>query len=98
MPLTWRPTKLTAATRTDDIWFADASVGWAVNADGNILKTADGGESWVRQGHFAENYLRCIAFSDPDTGWVGTLEPAPRLIATRDGGASWSSVGNLPAT
>ncbi|MFA6153123.1 YCF48-related protein [Mesorhizobium sp.] len=98
MPLTWRPTKLTAASRTDDIWFADGSVGWAVNADGNILKTVDGGESWVRKAHFADNYLRCMAFSDPRTGWVGTMERTPRLIVTRDGGESWAPVGNLPAT
>jgi hypothetical protein len=28
-----------ASSRTDDIWFLDENVGWAVNSNGQILKT-----------------------------------------------------------
>ncbi|UVK35733.1 hypothetical protein LHFGNBLO_006597 (plasmid) [Mesorhizobium sp. AR10] len=94
---TWRPTSLPVARRTDDIWFVDAAVGWAVNADGYIMKTSDGGASWIRQAHLAGSYLRCIAFADADTGWVGTLHGPHRLYVTRNGGADWVHVENLPA-
>ena len=44
---TWRRTNApTASSRTDDIWFIDPRVGWAVNSDGNIIKTEDGGGTW----------------------------------------------------
>ena len=42
-------------------------------------------------------YLRCVAFADADTGWVGTLTPARRLFHTTDGGANWTNVTGLPA-
>jgi photosystem II stability/assembly factor-like uncharacterized protein len=94
--LRWRPTSAPASSsRTDDIWFVDPNVGWAVNSNGQILKTSDGGESWQQQLQ-APVYLRCIGFADGNVGWAGTLTPTRRLFATRDGGATWSDVANLP--
>ncbi|MDX1053368.1 hypothetical protein GOL41_27020 [Sinorhizobium medicae] len=95
---TWRPTNApTASRRTDDIWFHDDLVGWAVNSNGNIIKTSDGGKSWVTQAHFEETYLRCVGFADEKIGWVGTFNPNMRLIGTQDGGQTWRNVENLPA-
>ena len=45
--LTWRATNAPpASSRTDDIWFSSARLGWAVNSNGQILRTSDGGDSW----------------------------------------------------
>jgi photosystem II stability/assembly factor-like uncharacterized protein len=97
-PLTWRPTNAPlASSRTDDIWFLDPSTGWAVNSNGHILMTADGGASWTKQ--FSANvYLRCVGFANRDKGWVGTLSSAQRLFHTEDGGTTWKRVDNLPST
>ncbi len=100
--LTWRPTVARTARRYDDIWFVTTEVGWAVNSDGHILKTTDGGASWEQQFHVtAENganvWLRCIGFATENRGWVGTTAGANRLYDTLDGGATWSPVTNLPA-
>jgi len=93
----WRPTGApTASSRTDDIWFLDENVGWAVNSNGQILKTEDGGENWIQQAHFSRAYLRCVAFANARVGWVGTLTPPDRLFRTRDGGTNWEPVTNLP--
>jgi len=96
----WRPTNAPGRRdpgyRTDDVFFVDANTGWAVNADGNVIKTADGGDSWAEQAHFDDAYLRSVGFADKKTGWVGTLTETLRLLHTNDGGASWQSV-NLPA-
>jgi len=91
-----------ASSRTDDIWFADPRRGWAVNSNGHILHTADGGTTWQRQlSAGGTAYLRCIGFVDDRRGWVGVLEdPARRLFETSDGGATWSvveAVAQLPA-
>jgi photosystem II stability/assembly factor-like uncharacterized protein len=46
--LLWRKTNAPIfSSRTDDIWFATTEVGWAVNSNGQILKTEDGGNNWV---------------------------------------------------
>ena len=84
-----------ASSRTDDIWFVDARVGWAVNSNGHILKTTDAGASWTRQ--FAAGvYLRCVGFANERVGWVGTLAANRLLFHTADGGATWRQVTGLP--
>ncbi len=95
--LAWHPTNAPpASSRTDDIWFLSRQLGWAVNSNGQILQTRDGGESWEEQFHDEEVYFRCVGFASESRGWAGTLMPAKRLLETRDGGATWNLVGNLP--
>jgi photosystem II stability/assembly factor-like uncharacterized protein len=98
-PLAWRPTNApVASSRTDDVWFVDPLTGWAVNSDGSIIKTTDGGESWTVQHSAPAVYLRCVGFANANAGWVGTLSPARRLLQTSDGGTSWRRVAPLPAS
>jgi photosystem II stability/assembly factor-like uncharacterized protein len=92
----------TASSRTDDIWFVDPMIGWAVNSDGKILKTTDGGISWQQQFQtpIVRNrpiYLRSVGFANPLNGWVGTVSEQQRLYHTTDGGATWTIAANLPA-
>jgi photosystem II stability/assembly factor-like uncharacterized protein len=96
--LRWRalPNAPRASSRTDDIWFVDARRGWAVNSNGHILHTADGGETWERQASILRAYLRCVGFVDERRGWVGTLDARQRLLHTADGGATWTTVTGLP--
>ena len=92
----WRRTNApVASSRTDDIWFVDENTGWAVNSNGQILKTTDGGASWREQLN-SDAYMRCIAFANPSVGWAGTVSFEDRLFATRNGGDTWSKVTNLP--
>ena len=92
----WRPTTApTATSRYDDIWFNDEQSGWAVNSNGQILHTADGGGSWDQQLHDPPVYMRTVAFASPDHGWVGTLTQGKVLFETFDSGTHWKAV-NLP--
>lgn len=94
---TWRPTNAPeASSRTDDIWFTDATSGWLVNSNGQIMHTDDGGDTWQEQFHDANVYLRCAGFASKKVGWVGTLTAAKRLYQTKNGGKSWTLVSNLP--
>src|SRR4051812_722168 len=96
--LLWSKTNApVSSSRTDDIWFANPDLGWAVNSDGKILNTTDGGHSWLPQLTDPEVYLRCIGFSGTTIGWAGTVGGPRRLFSTRDGGANWKVVDNLPA-
>jgi photosystem II stability/assembly factor-like uncharacterized protein len=94
----WVPTNAPVVSgRTDDIWFVDAQRGWAVNSNGHILYTGDGGASWQRQFSAGGVYLRCVAFANDKVGWVGTLAEERRILHTTDGGATWAGVEGLPA-
>lgn len=95
-PLVWRKTNAPIATsRTDDIWFVSPDEGWAVNSNGQIIKTEDGGRSWTQQHADASAYLRCVGFAGNRIGWVGSISATKRMFATRDG-VHWSLVENLP--
>lgn len=59
-----------------------------------ILKTTDGGSSWVEQDSGTLASLTSVYFVDAQHGWtVGARNNAPHLsaciLATTDGGASW---------
>jgi photosystem II stability/assembly factor-like uncharacterized protein len=82
--------------RTDDIWFADKNTGWAINSNGQILSTLNGGHKWIEQLRLPGTYLRCISFCDSTHGWVGTVTASDRLYRTIDGGNSWIKIDNLP--
>jgi photosystem II stability/assembly factor-like uncharacterized protein len=99
----WYPT---GAPRTsacyDDLCFLDPLVGWAINANGQILHTRDGGGAWIQQFQTPviddrPIYLQAIAFATPDKGWVGTLCSTHRLYHTGDGGHQWRVVTRLPS-
>jgi photosystem II stability/assembly factor-like uncharacterized protein len=93
----WAPTNAPlASSRTDDIWFFDATTGWAVNSDGDVLETVDAGQHWTRTFHAEGVYLRALAFTDRQHGFIGTLSGAARLFRTTDGGGVWERVENLP--
>jgi len=96
--LRWQRTNAPlASSRTDDIWFLDADRGWAVNSNGHILHTQDGGDRWQRQFSAGGGvYLRCVGFANELSGWVGSVTESSRLLRTQDGGASWTLVDNLP--
>jgi hypothetical protein len=96
--LRWRPTNAPiASSRTDDIWFLDPQVGWAVNSNGQIVHTTDGGHSWVVQLHDPKVYFRCVGFASASRGWAGTLPLGKTLFETRDSGHTWTRVTNLPS-
>jgi photosystem II stability/assembly factor-like uncharacterized protein len=96
-PLRWRATPAPiASSRTDDIWFLDPQVGWAVNSNGQVVHTTDGGNAWVEQLHDPEVYFRCVGFASAMRGWAGTLTSGKILFETRDGGHTWTRVTNLP--
>ena len=81
-------------------FLSDNVTGWTVGEKGQILKTTNGGTSWVQINNF-ENYNRetlyDIFFLDANNGWiVGASTPlspgVPNAVIykTTNGGTSWS--------
>jgi photosystem II stability/assembly factor-like uncharacterized protein len=77
---------------TGGTWFGavrfvpGTQTGWTVGEGGKILKSTDGGASWVRQRDASHDFnLIDVYFADVNNGWtVGGEE-----LHTTDGGANW---------
>jgi photosystem II stability/assembly factor-like uncharacterized protein len=60
--------------------------GWTVGEGGKILKSTDGGASWVSQRNASHvNNLLDVSFADLNNGWAVGGEQ----LHTNDGGATW---------
>jgi photosystem II stability/assembly factor-like uncharacterized protein len=93
--LTWRPLggDELVARRYDDVFFLTPELGWAVNSDAEVWRTADGGATWGPPVPIpGAVYLRCIGFATETRGWVGTISPGKQLFEPDDGGLTWRAV------
>ncbi len=75
--------------RYDEIYFINPDTGWAVNADGAIFKTTNGGDSWS---FLFQNfqYFRSVEFINDSVGFVGAL--SPQFFKTTDRGNNWVDI------
>lgn len=93
--------------RFEDLYFLNPDTGFAVNCKnggsyGTIIKTVNGGNSWIKVLDSTRCQFRDIGFTDNQHGWVGTIEQPNNgadtniMYKTIDGGTTWSGVSNLP--
>lgn len=76
-----------------DIFFVDENLGWAVG-DHTIVRSDDGGRSWVSQTGGPEDWdsplagvsLNAVHFIDSETGWAVGNE----IVKSENGGENWS--------
>jgi photosystem II stability/assembly factor-like uncharacterized protein len=96
---TWRQAR-SVPTRVmlTAVFFADADHGWAVGHDETILKTEDGGETWMRVHHApeAQQPLLDLWFANRVSGIAVGAYGA--YYTTNDGGRTWSGAKFAPAT
>src|SRR5688572_16053757 len=80
--------------------FATPQAGTLVLADGTVLRTDDGGQTFSRRTALpgtrsagASGFPRDVAFATPDAG-LASVSPGPggEILRTPDGGATWTSV------
>ena len=84
--LSWQNPNLTGE-RFHDIQFVSSTVGWVVGDVGTLLKTEDGGDTWIKiNPGFCENVSQ-VHFIDPNEGWI-VAEGS--LYHTTNGGNNWS--------
>ena len=71
-------------------------VGYAVGNEGVILKTTDGGGTWVQQTSGTGSGLYAVSFQNNSTGCA--VGKSGTAIRTTDGGATWDTVSVGAAT
>jgi photosystem II stability/assembly factor-like uncharacterized protein len=75
------------------VHFVNDTVGWASGAQGYILKTEDGGDSWnATYLDIGISQLLDCYFINQDTGWV---VGGDSIFKTTNGGDSWESLEGL---
>lgn len=72
--------------------FVTPTTGWLVGEGGEILKTTDGGQRWLRQTSGTQDDLREARFANDQRG---VILGSTALLTTRDGGATWT-LGKAP--
>jgi hypothetical protein len=68
------------------VFFSDVNNGTAVGANGTILRTTDGGSTWLTQFSGTGSGLGCVYFSDTDNGTVAGGED---ILRTTNSGVTW---------
>ncbi|MEW5843122.1 MAG: YCF48-related protein [Bacteroidota bacterium] len=70
-------------------------MGWAASSTGIIVKSTDGGNTWVNQKSGTTESLRSIYFIDPNNGWI--CGSGGKVLHTTNGGETWDaqSIGSI---
>lgn len=73
------------------VFFADEHHGWAVGgfSNGVVLKTTDGGTTWVDRSNDSLHALADVFFVDTSVGWAVGIHGF--IVKTEDGGETWFS-------
>jgi len=64
--------------------------GWIVGELGRIIRTTDGGQSWVRQDAGTKRPFLAMSCLDAKTAWIAGKEGI--VYATKDGGDTWTQL------
>jgi photosystem II stability/assembly factor-like uncharacterized protein len=93
----WTQQTSGTSTNLNAVHFPEGTqVGYAVGFAGTILKTTDGGSSWVAESSHTGNALNSVYFKDNNTGFAVGARGA--VVSTTDGGTTWTAttVGTDP--
>lgn len=69
------------------VYFADQNNGWIVGGAGTILKTTDGGDTWIYKLSSTSYDLNSVHFIDIYTGWA--VGRSGTILKTTNGGEDW---------
>jgi photosystem II stability/assembly factor-like uncharacterized protein len=81
--------KLASGTKKNlnDTYFIDRNLGYAVGDSGAIIKTTDGGVTWLIQNSTVVAKLASVFFTDAANGYV--VGDSALLLKTTNGGLNW---------
>jgi hypothetical protein len=85
------------ATGITALSFLSREIGWVSTANGQILKTVDGGREWAQVFPARPSPETSIDFVTARLGFgVGMGGSMDAVLQTKDGGLRWTAVGRIP--
>ena len=74
------------------VFFSNHTNGIAAGQNGNIIKTSDGGSTWVKMADASSYYGRSndMKFTDANTGYIANTDGY--VLKTTNGGLNWKEV------
>lgn len=78
---------LAGVNAVQDLAFADANTAWRVGEAGDLFKSVDGGQTWLRQRSGLDADFHAVQILDSKQLWV--LGSPDVLLWSDDGGSSW---------
>jgi photosystem II stability/assembly factor-like uncharacterized protein len=78
-----------------DVEFIDATHGWAAGELGQVLRTQDGGKTWLAASTGMRARVTQVAFADALNGWA-LFSQGGALQRSTDGGLSWQAITPAP--
>jgi len=94
--LAWAQVAVPVRATLTALSFVDDEIGWAVGHDAAILKTEDGGKSWMLQNFEPEKETAFLSVVATDRNHAYAVGAFGLFYATRDGGISWAEVAAPP--
>lgn len=90
--LKWAQVAVPVRSMLTALSFVDDQIGWAVGHDATIIKTEDGGKTWMLQNFEPEKETAFLAVIASDANHAVAAGAVGLLYATSDGGLNWSEV------
>ena len=96
--------QVSGGAKMDDVYFVNASLGFAASGpDSALFRTKDGGASWQQVFTHKGTYFRAVLFLDEKHGFAGNLgagltpsiDDTTVLYETKDGGDAWAPVTGI---
>ncbi len=76
------------------ITFINAQTGFCAGLFGNIFKTTDQGESWVKTNNESDGHIYDLCFVNKSIGYAGGQK---EMVKSIDGGDNWNSIIDSPS-
>lgn len=92
----WRPLEKTTTKNLNRLCFLDSLSGWVVGDSGTIIRTTNGGQSWVHQESGVTDDIIDIFMLNANRGWALALDLVgptygTTILTTTNSGANWQS-------
>jgi len=82
-----KPQPVSKLSDIHSVWMYNEDLGWAVGENGTILKTLDGGNSWLSVDTPVNTTFKKVKFYNDSVGYA--ISDKGNIIKTLDGGESW---------
>jgi photosystem II stability/assembly factor-like uncharacterized protein len=92
-PAGWKTIASGTNSNLQTIYFVDSQTGWCGGSDGRILKSTNGGNTWIVQNSGTAKRINWIHFLDQNRGFA--VGESGVFLRTDNGGINWNPVVNV---